>query len=179
MFKVSTVLVSLLAILASGSALADRGRPVTVVDTAKSATGNAASVKGLFSQEFSLTTASAYDVNSASVSIVGDGNTFSSLKFVISNTTFDSTGTTVKTASFLDAISPLNLAASHTYTIKVFGDSSVAGATYSLKASGGFSNVQVFTPTSLAPVPEPETYAMLLAGLGLMGGIARRRSLNK
>lgn len=27
-----------------------------------------------------------------------------------------------------------------------------------------------------APVPEPETYAMLLAGLGLMGTIARRRS---
>jgi hypothetical protein len=26
-----------------------------------------------------------------------------------------------------------------------------------------------------APVPEPETYAMLLAGLGLMGAIARRR----
>jgi hypothetical protein len=25
------------------------------------------------------------------------------------------------------------------------------------------------------PVPEPETYAMLLAGLGLMGAIARRR----
>jgi hypothetical protein len=26
-----------------------------------------------------------------------------------------------------------------------------------------------------APVPEPESYAMLLAGLGLLGGIARRR----
>lgn len=26
-----------------------------------------------------------------------------------------------------------------------------------------------------APVPEPETYAMMLAGLGLVGGIARRR----
>lgn len=26
-----------------------------------------------------------------------------------------------------------------------------------------------------APVPEPESYAMLLAGLGLMGGIARRK----
>jgi hypothetical protein len=25
------------------------------------------------------------------------------------------------------------------------------------------------------PVPEPETYAMLLAGLGLMGFVARRR----
>ena len=28
---------------------------------------------------------------------------------------------------------------------------------------------------SVTPVPEPETYAMLLAGLGLMGGVARRR----
>lgn len=28
----------------------------------------------------------------------------------------------------------------------------------------------------LVPVPEPETYAMLLAGLGLMAGVARRRS---
>lgn len=29
--------------------------------------------------------------------------------------------------------------------------------------------------TGVAPVPEPETYAMFLAGLGLMGAIARRR----
>jgi len=29
-----------------------------------------------------------------------------------------------------------------------------------------------------APVPEPETYAMLLAGLGLMGFVARRRRRN-
>ena len=27
----------------------------------------------------------------------------------------------------------------------------------------------------LAPVPEPETYAMLLAGLGLIGFVAKRR----
>jgi hypothetical protein len=30
---------------------------------------------------------------------------------------------------------------------------------------------------TVAAVPEPETYAMLLAGLGLMGGIARKRKL--
>ena len=28
----------------------------------------------------------------------------------------------------------------------------------------------------LAPVPEPETYAMLLAGLGLVGFMARRKA---
>ena len=32
---------------------------------------------------------------------------------------------------------------------------------------------------TLLPVPEPESYAMLLAGLGLMGTIARRRSNKK
>lgn len=31
--------------------------------------------------------------------------------------------------------------------------------------------------SSVTPVPEPETYAMMLAGLGLIGGIARRRKL--
>jgi PEP-CTERM motif len=31
---------------------------------------------------------------------------------------------------------------------------------------------------SISPVPEPETYAMLLAGLGLMGAVVRRRSRN-
>lgn len=31
----------------------------------------------------------------------------------------------------------------------------------------------------VAPVPEPETYAMLLAGLALMGGVARRRAAKK
>lgn len=35
----------------------------------------------------------------------------------------------------------------------------------------GLSEVKFFT----AAVPEPETYAMLLAGLGLMGAVARRR----
>lgn len=32
---------------------------------------------------------------------------------------------------------------------------------------------------SLAPVPEPETYAMLLAGLGVLGAVARRRRISR
>lgn len=42
---------------------------------------------------------------------------------------------------------------------------------FKLSGSGDFANYTV----TLAPVPEPESYAMLLAGLGLMGFIARRR----
>lgn len=36
-------------------------------------------------------------------------------------------------------------------------------------------NDRMIQITATAPVPEPETYAMLLAGLGLMGSTARRR----
>ncbi|PKO55669.1 MAG: hypothetical protein CVU28_05660 [Betaproteobacteria bacterium HGW-Betaproteobacteria-21] len=44
-------------------------------------------------------------------------------------------------------------------------------------ANGTFGGQYVFAVTTL-PVPEPETYAMLLAGLGLVTVMARRR-LNK
>ena len=49
-----------------------------------------------------------------------------------------------------------------------------SGNTKSLSVTSfnGYANV---TYTYAMPVPEPETYAMLLAGLGLMGVVARRR----
>jgi len=37
------------------------------------------------------------------------------------------------------------------------------------------SEISISGVAAVSPVPEPETYAMLLAGLGLMGGMARRR----
>jgi hypothetical protein len=46
---------------------------------------------------------------------------------------------------------------------------------------GGWSNyfsaseISISGVAAVSPVPEPETYAMLLVGLGLMGGMARRR----
>lgn len=44
---------------------------------------------------------------------------------------------------------------------------------------GGFFNLTSgILPSTISPVPEPETYGMLLAGLGLMGIIARRRTKN-
>jgi hypothetical protein len=43
---------------------------------------------------------------------------------------------------------------------------------------GGAYNGSIST-TAVTAVPEPESYAMLLAGLGLMGVIARRRNKSK
>jgi len=39
----------------------------------------------------------------------------------------------------------------------------------------GFSNINFFVRDVVTPVPEPETYALLLAGLGAIGMAARRR----
>ncbi|MEO6561865.1 MAG: PEP-CTERM sorting domain-containing protein [Nitrosospira sp.] len=55
-----------------------------------------------------------------------------------------------------------------------------ANASFNLKPfDPGTGNSYTFTITqtpTVSPIPEPETYAMLLAGLGLMGAMARRRS---
>jgi hypothetical protein len=60
---------------------------------------------------------------------------------------------------------------------------SLASGTYQLNISGiagsWFGGAYGVALSAVAqPVPEPESYAMLLAGLGLMGTIARRRSKN-
>lgn len=53
--------------------------------------------------------------------------------------------------------------------------STIPGSGWQLPFSGnGFLSLQ-YTATTV-PVPEPETYAMFLAGLGLIGAAARRRS---
>jgi hypothetical protein len=50
----------------------------------------------------------------------------------------------------------------------------VAGVTGGLLGGGYNGAISV---AAVTPVPEPETYAMLLAGLGVMGFIARRRKV--
>jgi hypothetical protein len=64
-----------------------------------------------------------------------------------------------------------------------FSFTNVAAGDYVIRASGTllgdgqFKNFAIIGATyNVTAVPEPETFAMLLAGLGLMGTIARRRN---
>ncbi|RTL34320.1 MAG: PEP-CTERM sorting domain-containing protein [Burkholderiales bacterium] len=71
---------------------------------------------------------------------------------------------------------------SSTAPLGAFTSFSVSAASITLSASGGsFASIGAQPQNKLkfeftaTPVPEPETYALMLAGLGLMGYIGRRR----
>jgi hypothetical protein len=58
-----------------------------------------------------------------------------------------------------------------------FTSNSITLDTNNGSVPGGNSSTAVFIINGVAPIPEPETYAMMLAGLGLIGFAARRRKL--
>jgi len=91
------------------------------------------------------------------------------------NVTFSGTTDTNDTVNETFSVSDI----SSTYTFKN-GFSNLKSVTWSQNNNFSelhiFDNVNVTTLTSqTAAVPEPETYAMFMAGLGLMGFVSRRR----
>ena len=71
------------------------------------------------------------------------------------------------------SINPGGSSLSLDYTQSLSGPSYITVTGISNGSSGAIFAGQI------APIPEPETYAMLLAGLGLMGAVVRRRSTRK
>jgi hypothetical protein len=76
-------------------------------------------------------------------------------------------GNYLPTTTSVDTLQFIGFTSSHPMDAVTFGGE---GCCYS-----HFAIDDVVYTNTLAPVPEPETYAMLLAGLGLMGAIVRRR----
>ncbi len=64
------------------------------------------------------------------------------------------------------------------WSVAGLSDKSLSGLYLHVQGLGTNGEDSAKYGTSVSPVPEPETYAMMLAGLGLMGFAARRRKAN-
>lgn len=127
-----------------------------------------------FTEYFTLTPAT---TNRLALTVSGLAAQFSALNFEILSGGPAVTGT----VSNGNLVGAFNDARNSTYILN-------AGTTYTLKITGttkasppgGFGLVSITSVNgTVSPVPEPESYAMLLAGLGLVGTIARRRMKTK
>jgi hypothetical protein len=101
------------------------------------------------------------------------GTTYTVLANASPNTWSSSSSNTASSYTFdLSSITAINNQSSVYFRLV---DASTTSANGGTVATAGTDRVDNFTITAAA-VPEPESYAMMLAGLGLMGFIARRRS---
>ncbi|WP_295753908.1 CCXG family PEP-CTERM protein [Undibacterium sp.] len=62
------------------------------------------------------------------------------------------------------------------HTLNVYGLEGCCDGNQQVQFNSG-SGFKSFDKSTLAPVPEPETYAMMLTGLGLLGFMSRRKNL--
>ena len=118
--------------------------------------------------------------NTASQSLYNSGLTLSvydSATNAFLATGYSILGSGPSANSYVDLLPMIpNVARNTTYTVVVSGTSTTQLAKFTISGidvTVGPGTLTAFTPVT--PVPEPESYAMFLAGLGLMGAIAKRR----
>lgn len=121
------------------------------------------------------------DVVLADINLFGPSNLTGFTTFVDS---YNMLGNTypLPTVTFSSVSLYFNSALASTQVGSAFNFANLGAGSYSLRTSGivnpapGTANIAyVAAQLQITPVPEPETFAMLLAGLGVMGAIARRR----
>ncbi len=171
--KFKSLLVSLVFALGAPAAFAQSC-------TSTSNLGSLGSSDSLFGNWFS----SAQSFNDCYSFTLGNGSDVSgltaeldlSLKLdldITSVSLFGSTGTPILTGGN-GGFSFDNLAAD-TYQLVVSGDVSRV-ANFGTLFGVGYGGAVSASPSITAPVPEPETYAMLAMGLGLVSWVTRRRN---
>lgn len=82
---------------------------------------------------------------------------------------------TNKTASFSITLDNVAVGTNTVGISTYLANNTIAGQAFAHNQYGNYSTFTTSAVSAIAAVPEPETYAMLMAGLGLMGFIARRR----
>lgn len=179
---------AVLVVAASGASAIDKVDLVSInpgTPRSFSAFGGGTGSGGTFDDTFTFTFgagtgSSGYNVSTLNFNL-GPGFNFNSLITGMSLWNTNGTGTaTSLTANDTWVADSLSVGGTNTLS---FGNISTLPGTYYLKVSGkvgaaadGYFYSGSISSSTVSPVPEPETYAMLLAGLGLMGAIARRRN---
>ena len=102
--------------------------------------------------------------------------------FTLTTTLNQLTGINLLAAELWNGAGTTQYATGTPFLITSTTPSILAPGAYDLRVTGTLSAASGFFNASVnfnsAPIPEPETYAMMLAGLGLMGFVARRRRQN-
>ena len=167
-------LIAAFAISVAGSgAFANADTPLGILSGSKSFASVNNDVTGPFTDTFSFALPSA---SSVGASLTNVSFTFgSSSQFFINSfaASLDSTPLVLSSTTVSGIYTVQVLAGG----VELFAGNHSLTVTGSRDATGGSYGGNI-TATPVTPVPEPSTVVMLLAGLGVMGSIVRRRNRN-
>jgi hypothetical protein len=158
--KIHTIAAALALVATSGAAFAVGPGPLGTIDNAPIAISNIVPM-GIFQDVYSFTIADPGSLSGDVVAINFGSYNILGLTVTLQDASFAVIGSDNTPA---DGFSFGSLAAG-SYALNVLG--------FATGSQGGFYAGGLIAET--APIPEPETYALMLAGLGIVGFIARRR----